>query len=885
MSEELIQRGYTENGLAFGRYEYFNLGSTTIRTLRTFKIIPNRAYTNVLNKRPDGLLVDRNDPNNINVIAVFEYKAPSEFDTPDKKIIALDQCVFDYCKPMGAKIGIVTDGTDYIWVNPQLPNDEYETILREDGYPLHMPFDWSNSEEIEHVVDIIDQILTDISPVNSQLISEIIQNPSNLADRVWQTIWLASGENPDACLATFVEIFVYKYLSDLGILLSNNSGIRISFYDTLGKDRNICLIFYFENVRNFIKQLFPPNPNDNTSVINGIVLNPRIEEHNLLFYKILEEFNNFGPLTNIDPEFKSRLYEHFLKKSISQKNWGQFFTPRNIIKAIIEISEIEKLGEGSKVHDPACGVGGFILEPFLTKRARDYYLVRDRLNCKLEYTGHDRDQKTIILAKANMLIHLNEIIRDHPNLTREFSNLFNFTFESVHSSVLGSLGRIPTNEYDLVMTNPPFVMTGTSKYKEFIQENGNLRNFYTINALGVEGLFLEKIIKSLKPNGKAFIIIPDGITNRLADHKIRNYIRNTCIIEGIISLPKNTFYTTPKKTYILAVTKKLDDSIPQTDPVFSYLVVNTGETLDANRFTCENDLPEMVKLFKYFKADKSSFVSDSKKCKIWQIDNFDPNTFWSIDRWWTEEEKVELGLIEEKSLTTLDEFTFLLESEKQNLEWSINYLNDLGNELLQPKNIVEIELSDERYFELFIGKRILKKDLYYGEKGTIPVFSANVNEPMGWMNDSNITDFENDFVLWGIDGNFDFNVIRKGTEFRSTDHCGAIRIKDAKIDPYYLYYFLISLRSEQELDRELRASMSNMKKLRIAFPVLIDSNGNPRIKKIDENLEDSPSNTIFDLDLEIQKKMAEVYISFDKVKSDILTRFGKLRNLEIMPLR
>jgi len=173
--------------------------------------------------------------------------------------------------------------------------------------------------------------------------------------------------NPDACLATFVETFIFKFISDLGVLTQNESGVGVSFSDTIQKDRDKCLRFYFEYVRPYIKLIFPPDTIDGTSVINGTVLKPEVSEHNILFHNILKEFQDFGELTHIDPEFKSRLYEHFLKKSISQKNWGQFFTPRNIVKAMIEMSQIETLPNGAKVHDPACGVGGFILEPILTK--------------------------------------------------------------------------------------------------------------------------------------------------------------------------------------------------------------------------------------------------------------------------------------------------------------------------------------------------------------------------------------------------------------------------------------------------------------------------------------------------------------------------------------
>lgn len=59
--------------------------------------------------------------------------------------------------------------------------------------------------------------------------------------------------------------------------------------------------------------------------------------------------------------------------------------------------------------------------------------------------------------------------------------------------------------------------------------------------MGVEGLFMEWIIKALKPNGKAFIIVPDGIFNRQNDKNLRQFILDTCYLDGIISLPLNTF--------------------------------------------------------------------------------------------------------------------------------------------------------------------------------------------------------------------------------------------------------------------------------------------------------------------------------------------------------
>ena len=141
-------------------------------------------------------------------------------------------------------------------------------------------------------------------------------------------------------------------------------------------------------------------------------------------------------------------------------------------------------------------------------------------------------------------------------------------------------------------------------------------------------------------------------------------MKNECIIDGIISLPSNAFYTTPKKTYILALTKKDGrtederEADKQTEPVFTYLVSNIGETLDVKRFSTpdKNDLIEMISLFNQFKGAKNSFKASSLRCKIQPITKFNPDEHWSVDRWWSKNEKIELGIEEEDIIMTLAEF-------------------------------------------------------------------------------------------------------------------------------------------------------------------------------------------------------------------------------------
>ena len=95
------------------------------------------------------------------------------------------------------------------------------------------------------------------------------------------------------------------------------------------------------------------------------------------------------------------------------------------------------------------------LEPIITKLNQFYSVENGELNSKITIHGFDKgfdkdEQKTIILAKANMLIYFSDIIKENPNYTKEFSKLFNESFILKTNSILGTLSEPIENEYDLI---------------------------------------------------------------------------------------------------------------------------------------------------------------------------------------------------------------------------------------------------------------------------------------------------------------------------------------------------------------------------------------------------------------------------------------------------
>lgn len=773
MSEELIQRNLVEAPEKMGDWNFYNIGATTLKALKGAKIIPDRDYDEYEKKKPDALIVKKPL-----VIAAIEYKQPKELRT-DKQVAAAIAQELGTAQALQAKIYIVTDGKKSYWINPASGNE----ILQEDGSKITLNFDKKSTE----CITLINKIRASINATNDQIKAAATVDPLPLAEKVWQDLWAVSGATPENCLYTFVEIFIFKYLSDLGVLRG-----MYSFYDLLGKyagnNDNEVLEYYASVIRVKIKELFPGNPKDKTTIINGTIFvskdDKAVSGYATVFKRILNRFNDFGTLENIDYDFKSKLFETFLKESISKKNWGQYFTPLKVVRSIVNMVDIVP---GMEICDPACGVGKFLLEPILHELHR-YYTVEDgELKPQISLCGFDKgfdkdEQKTIILAKANMLIYMSGMIKEHPDMTQKFAQLFNDTFLLQTNSILGTLAKPIKDKFDLILTNPPYVMSGSSNLKEEISKQQELKDYFAISAMGIEGLFMEWIVRALKPNGKAFVVVPDGIMNRSNDKKLRNFILDNCYVDAVISLPLNTFFTTNKKTYILALTKKTPVNVGgvatlerQTNPVFTYFCSEIGETRDVYRFDIEqNDLETASDLFNMFKGAKTKFKTSDKRCKVVPIDDFYNGSHWSVDRWWTREEKIELGIEEEEKAIDLTTYISMINDTSAILTESIEPLQELIAKQLASTDKKKVSLSDKALFTLSLGKRLLKKD-FITAKGDIPVYSANVFEPFVYTDKSNITDFSKAYVLWGIDGEFSFNVMERGTIFASTDHCGTIK--------------------------------------------------------------------------------------------------------------
>lgn len=858
MSEELLQT----KAHRLERYEYYKLGATTLGQLLKAKIVNIQIPKRLAMKKPDGLIVARGGPTK----AVIEYKAPAQFRTIIQQQKAQEQ-ELEVARLL-SKVLILTDGQQSVWVNSLTGNeiiDEAGDKLRTFSALRILDGELTN-EEIVELEDLLDKADESLSENNDSLAAPTLLDPTALARTIWQKIWINTGKEAEKCLYNVVELFVFKFLSDVGVLKPHNDFASVYKLTTTAKATD-ALKHYADRCRKDIRDLFPSAP-DGTTIINGTIFVNEKGAPNLsqarLFEEVIHLLHTYGlqhgSFKFIQREFKTRLYESFLRQEAGIRFLGQYFTPRNVVRAMVEMSSARNLRSGARVCDPFCGVGGFILETIADNPHiyRGFEPRNGKVDPDIILVGYDKgtdekeDERTIILAKANMLIYFSDLLAKY-NTTehlKAFSNgAFNRVFQLLRSN-LGTFAKVDDEPYDLILTNPPYVTSGSTSLKRAIDQDG-LSNYYTSGGRGTEALALEWVVRNLRPGANALIIVPDGLLNQ---RSVLEYVKRTCLIRGIISLPTRTFYSTPKKTYILIVDRKLNEGSAQTDPIFTYLVSEIGETRDAKRFRIEeNDLVEAALLFNQFSTSPKAFQSVSQRCKIVAFTDFATRRFWMVDRWWSLDERLKLGIANEPSDASPEEFLDRVES----LAEEIAEVKRLVSPEAPQATFVEVDLTHPKQFSLSIGKRVLKRDVL---ATGIPVYSANVKEPFGFVENTNLSDFSRPTLLWGIDGIFDWGYIPEGVNFATTDHCGTLRVLDSNILPKYVFYQMRATRSQYGFDRTYRANLMNLKRaVRFRMPVRSDGS----------------------FDMDAQAAMVKRFEYFESIQSRLVERLDSLADVEI----
>ena len=164
---------------------------------------------------------------------------------------------------------------------------------------------------------LIDKLDHSLAADQNQIASPDVVDPSSLANAVWQKIWINTGKEPEKCLYNVVELFVFKFLTDLGLLEAhNNFG---SVYRLVRSASPSAALGHYANIcRKEVERLFPKG-DDGTTIINGTIFvneqGAANQTQARMFAEILDDLQNYdndhGSFKYIKREFKTRLYESY----------------------------------------------------------------------------------------------------------------------------------------------------------------------------------------------------------------------------------------------------------------------------------------------------------------------------------------------------------------------------------------------------------------------------------------------------------------------------------------------------------------------------------------------------------------------------------------------
>ena len=287
-----------------------------------------------------------------------------------------------------------------------------------------------------------------------------------------------------------------------------------------------------------------PNTSPRQKVISEImsgVERVRIDtERNVL--DILDKVNEIS-VEAVDPTHVftiSQVYEGLLLKMGEKGNdGGQFFTPREIIRAMVRVID-PKIGE--TVYDPGCGTGGFLAQAFehMAGEKNANIVSPDQFETikRRTFFGREKDNAIYPIALANLVLHgIDEPHIWHGNtLTGQ--------------EIYGGLFTGAPDLHDVVLMNPPF---GGKEGKE-----AQTRFPYKTGATQV--LFLQHVIESLKPGGRCGIVLDEGVlfrTNETAFVRTKRKLLDDCDLWCIVSMPGGVFTAAGAgvKTNLLFFTK------------------------------------------------------------------------------------------------------------------------------------------------------------------------------------------------------------------------------------------------------------------------------------------------------------------------------------------
>jgi type I restriction enzyme M protein len=305
--------------------------------------------------------------------------------------------------------------------------------------------------------------------------------------------------------------------------------------------------------------------------------------------EILEYADQLPFRASTDKHELSHLYESKIKNmGNAGRNGGQYYTPRPLIRAMINVID-PQIGE--KIYDGAAGSCGFLCEAYEYMYER-MEKTTDNLKTLQEDTLYGKEKKNLayVIGIMNMILHGIEA----PNI--------------IHTNTLGENIRDiqEKNRYNVILANPPF---GGKERKE-IQQNFDIKTGETAF------LFMQHFIKSLKTGGRAAIVIKNTVLSNTdnASVALRKLLLEGSNLHSILDLPGGTFTGAGVKTVVLFFQKG------EPTKTIWYYQLDPGRNMGKTNPLNDKDMEEFVTLQKTKPETEKSWNIDVRSLSEVEMD-------------------------------------------------------------------------------------------------------------------------------------------------------------------------------------------------------------------------------------------------------------------------
>jgi type I restriction enzyme M protein len=336
---------------------------------------------------------------------------------------------------------------------------------------------------------------------------------------------------------------------------------------------------------------------------------------------------------SLEADVKGDAYEGLLEKNAEDVKGGagQYFTPRALINSIVKVMTPKA---GMKIHDPACGTGGFLLSAY------NHIVRHQKLN---------KDQK---FELKHQTFTGNEIVPLAARLCVMNLYLHGVNGEETPISPDDSLRKNPGAVYDMVLTNPPF---GKKSSEKIITAEGKaatksltvVRDDFWAQTSNKQLNFLQHVRSILKINGRAAIVLPDNVLfEGGAGETIRKKLLQSCDLHTILRLPTGVFYAQGVKANVLFFDKKEASKDFGTKKIWIYdLRTNKHFTLKENKLK-EEDLDDFVKYYNpENRHDRKQTWSEKKnpdaRWRCFDVKEILKRDKTNLDIFWVKDESLE----------------------------------------------------------------------------------------------------------------------------------------------------------------------------------------------------------------------------------------------------